>query len=186
MWKKSNLGIYQLQTQRLLLRQWQTNDFVEFAKMNASEKVMKYFPRLLSQDESYQVAENLAQNIAENGWGFWAIEDKFTGKFIGFTGLKQTPECLSFSPAIEIGWRLSSESWHKGFATEAAKKVIDFAFNELRLTEVVSFTAKINQPSERVMQRIGMINTGLTFQHPLVDKNSPLREHVLYKANGCN
>ena len=81
-------------------------------------------------------------------------------------GLKQTPECLPFSPAVEIAWRFDSQYRHKGYATEAAKKSLEFALNELKLKEVVSFTAKLNKPSEKVMQRIGMENTGNTFNHP--------------------
>ena len=88
---------------------------------------------------------------------------------------------MIFSPAIEIGWRLSDRKWGKGYATEAAKEVLRFAFENLQLREVVSFTTVTNIKSQAVMKRIGMINTESNFMHPLVPDNHPLKEHVLYK-----
>jgi RimJ/RimL family protein N-acetyltransferase len=175
--------LLELHTERLLLRQWQRTDLKFFAQMNACTKVMEYFPNVLTQNESNTLASTLAATITDQGWGFWAVEEKHSQKFIGFTGLKQTPECLPFSPAVEIGWRLDSKYWHKGYATEAANRALEFAFNELNLKEVVSLTAKLNKPSEKVMQRIGMINTDNTFNHPLVDIDDPLLEHILYKIS---
>ncbi|WP_076417819.1 GNAT family N-acetyltransferase [Colwellia sp. UCD-KL20] len=176
----------ELHTQRLLLRQWRASDLKPFAQMNACAKVMKYFPQLLTEYESNAIANKLADFIDDKGWGFWAVEEKQSNQFIGFTGLKQAPECLPFSPAVEIGWRFDSQYWHKGYATEAAKKSLEFAFNELKFKEVISFTAKVNKPSEKVMQRIGMENTEITFNHPLVNINSPLREHILYTITAMN
>ncbi|MDO7083823.1 GNAT family N-acetyltransferase [Pseudocolwellia sp. AS88] len=173
--------IYELHTERLLLRQWRTSDLHAFAQMNGCEKVMEYFPHPLTSVESDAIAHRLTKIITEKGWGFWANEEKNSQKFIGSVGLKQTDACLPFSPAVEIGWRLDSQYWHKGYATEAAKKSLEFAFNELNLKEVISFTAKINKPSIKVMERIGMVDTGKPFNHPIVEKNSSLLEHVLYK-----
>ena len=67
------------------------------------------------------------------------------------------------------------------YPTEAARAVLDFAFTELALEDVVSFTAVINQRSQLVMQRLGMTDTQDNFSHPMLDANHPLAEHVLYK-----
>jgi ribosomal-protein-alanine N-acetyltransferase len=90
---------------------------------------------------------------------------------------------LSFSPAVEIGWRLDNKYWYKGYVSEAAKKSLEFAFDTLNLAQVFSYTAKMNKPLEKVMQRIGMLNTDATFCHPKVEKGNLLREHLLYRIN---
>lgn len=169
-----------LTTARLTLRQWQLSDHKPFAKMNACHDVMRYFPNILSEDDSNKLALKITDLIAQRGWGLWAVEEKQSAKFIGFVGLHQSPAELAFSPAIEIGWRLSKEFWGKGYATEAANKVLDFAFNDLEITQVVSFTAVTNKASQKVMQRINMTNTKQNFIHPLVTVPH-LKEHVLYK-----
>lgn len=173
----------ELHTPRLLLRQWRKSDLPYFAKMNSNPRVMEYFPNLLTEEESNALAEKLSDIISERGWGLWAMEEKSSNRFIGFTGLHEVSKDLPFSPAIEIGWRLLDEFWGKGFATEAAKKVLEFAFRELQLEEIVSFTSIINIKSEAVMKRLSMINTNCNFLHPKIPDNHQLREHILYKIN---
>ena len=112
----------------------------------------------------------------------YAIEKKDTNEFIGFTGLFVPSFNAHFTPAIEIGWRIDSKHWGQGFAPEAAKKVIEYAFSELNLKEIVSFTSKINLNSIKVMQKIGMTNNPKdNFMHPMLDNSHPLCGHVLYK-----
>ena len=166
---------------RLLLRQWIKNDFPKFAEMNSNDSVMRHFPDKLSETKSNALAEKISKQISERGWGFWALEEKSTKGFIGFTGLNPTRPELIFSPAVEIGWRLSDKKWGKGYATEAAKEVLRFAFENLQLGEVVSFTTVTNTKSLAVMKRIGMVNTESNFMHPMLPDTHPLKEHVLYK-----
>ena len=90
---------------------------------------------------------------------------------------------MSFAPCVEIAWRLRKEFWGQGYATEAARASLDFAFSELALDEVVAFTAVINQRSQLLMARIGMTDTQDNFYHPALESNHPLAEHVLYKLN---
>ena len=174
-----------IETERLYLRQWQASDFVVFAAMNADPEVMKYFPKLLSATVSDIIANKCQQLIEENGWGFWALSlkegsDK-NDAFIGFVGLNQTHADMSFAPCVEIAWRLRKEFWGQGYATEAARASLDFAFSELALDEVVAFTAVINQRSQLLMARIGMTDMQENFYHPALESNHPLAEHVLYK-----
>ena len=173
----------ELNTKRLLLRQWQESDLPVFVEMNSNKRVMEYFPDTLNESESNSLAQRISKQISEKGWGLWALEEKSSKNFIGFTGLNPTPPQLSFSPAIEIGWRLSDKYWGKGYATESAKEVLRFAFEELQLEEIVSFTSVINIKSQAVMKRINMINTHSNFLHPHVPDNHPLKEHVLYKIS---
>ena len=174
-----------LQTERLYLRQWQASDFAIFAQINADPEVMRYFPKVLSTELSNTIANKCQQLIEDNGWGFWAVSLKDcageTNNFIGFVGLNHTHADLPFAPSVEIGWRLHKDYWGHGYANEAAQAALQFAFETLALSEVVAFTAVINQPSQKVMQRIGMIDTQDNFYHPRLNANHRLAEHVLYK-----
>jgi len=170
----------QLETERLILRQWKKDDFKAFETLNADPIVMEYFPSVLSTEESNALAQKYQDSIERNGWGFWAVEEKSSGAFMGCLGLDTTSSDLPFTPCVEIGWRLLKEYWGKGYATEAGKEVLHFAFEELKLDKVVSFTATINHRSESVMNRLGMQNKDANFEHLALAVGHRLREHVLY------
>ena len=127
----------------------------------------------------------MTRQIDQHGWGLWAVELKETKEFIGFIGLQPQPDLFEFSSCVEIGWRLAKKYWHRGYATEGARAVLDYAFNTLNLDKVVSFTAKSNTPSEAVMKKIGMVKTQ-EFQHPKLPEDHPLCWHVLYEINQIN
>lgn len=170
-----------IETERLILRQWQISDLEPFAEMNADPDVMCYFPAPLNREESDNLANRFKDIIDSNkGWGFWAIELKTTREFVGTTGLLHQADRFEFSPGTEIGWRLAKPFWHQGIASEAATAALDFAFNRLELNEVYSFTSVHNIPSEHLMKRLGMVKQGY-FMHPALDTTHRLAEHVLYK-----
>jgi RimJ/RimL family protein N-acetyltransferase len=175
-WLSTNQEM-ELQTRRLTLRQWQASDLEPFARMNADARVMEFLPALLSRSESDAMAERIRSLIAERGWGFWAAELQRSREFIGFVGLHIPSAELPFSPCVEIGWRLAFPFWGHGYATEAARESLRFAFAELNLPEIVSFTAIRNRRSQAVMRRLNMRPEPGTFQHPDVPAGHGLREH---------
>jgi len=82
----------------------------------------------------------------------------------------------------EIGWRLARSSWGRGYATEAARACLDFAFRNLGLSEVVAFTVPANARSRAVMERLGMRHDAAgDFDHPRLPAGHPLQRHVLYR-----
>lgn len=170
-------------TERLILRQWKESDLLPFFKINSDPKVMEFFPALLSRKESDEFVSEIQRRIDKNGWGLWAVEENKSKQFIGFVGLNQPKIELFFSPCIEVGWRLAKEYWGKGYATEAGKKALEYAFSVLSANEVVSFTAAINKRSEAVMRRLGMANSHSNFNHPAVPSQSQLYEHILYNIS---
>ena len=176
----STKQLIELETERLKLRAWQESDLQPFAELNADKDVMHYFPSVLTREQSDNLADKFQHLILDHGWGFWAVELKATGQFIGFTGLNIQPEQFIFSPCVEISWRFAKQYWHQGYATEAAKACLKFAFETLQLKEVVSFTAVHNTASEHVMQRLGM-QAMFEFNHPALTQESPLSRHILYK-----
>ena len=170
-----------LVTPRLVLRQWLPKDLPEFAALNADPEVMRYFPSVLDRQTSDALAAKAEALIAERGWGFWVAEDRASGQLAGMIGLHIPAPELPFSPCVEVGWRLARRFWGQGRATEGAKGALDFAWNVLKLEEVVSFTAVLNKPSQAVMQRLGMMPDAQTFLHPALPAEHILAEHCLYR-----
>lgn len=171
----------ELTTDRLLLRQWHDADLEPFAHLNADAEVMRYFPAPLDRARSDALAQRARSSIAGRGWGLWAVEVRTDHTFIGFVGLAEPSFDAHFTPAVEVGWRLARRFWGHGYATEAARVAVAYGFDDLGLSEIVSFTAELNLPSQRVMQRLGMSHDPADdFDHPALP-GSPLQRHVLYR-----
>jgi RimJ/RimL family protein N-acetyltransferase len=173
-----------LTTDRLLLRQWRDSDREPFAALNADPAVMEHFPALQTREQSDALIDRNIPELDGRGWGLWAMEVKDTGEFIGFTGLNVPTFEAPFLPGVEIGWRMAKGAWGNGYATEAARAALAYAFGPAGLDEIVSFTATPNLPSQRVMQRIGMVHDEAgDFDHPRVEQGHRLQRHVLYRIS---
>lgn len=169
------------ETERLILRQWRDEDIVPFAAMNADPLVMEFFPQLRTREESQQALQKIQAHFVEYGYGVYAITDK-AHNFIGMVGLQVNPDKFSFSPCVEIMWRIVHRSWGNGYAPEAARKCLEIAPQEFNLPEIVSFTAAINLKSQRVMEKIGLQRDFLAdFIHPSLAATHRLNPHVLYR-----
>ena len=170
---------------RVKLRQWRQADLAPFALLNQDSRVMRFFPSPLNAKQSDQLAERLMGLITEKGWGFWALELIESGEFIGFVGLNsiEGDSGISDAPFVEIGWRIDADHWGEGYAPEAAKLVLSFAFHQLKLDAVYSFTSVLNLPSQRVMQKVGMQNIEQDFEHPKLPIDHSLSKHCLYRID---
>jgi RimJ/RimL family protein N-acetyltransferase len=176
----------ELRTERLRLRQWLASDREAFARLNADARVMEYLPAVLSKEESDAFAVRIEAHIDQHGWGLWAVEIPSLTSFAGFIGLSTPRFDAHFTPCTEIGWRLASDFWGSGYATEGALAALAFGFRTLRLDEIVSFTVPGNLPSRRVMERIGMAHDpGDDFEHPAFPAGHRLRRHVLYRMTNA-
>lgn len=152
--------------------------------MNRDPKVMEFISPILSEDQSRAMMERAHRSWDENGYGRFAVEVLETGSVIGFIGLAVTRIDAHFTPAVEIGWRLSTQYWGRGYATEGAAAVTDFAFNYLELTELVSFTSALNLRSRRVMEKVGFQRNPIDdFEHPNLSPDNPLKPNVLYRRS---
>lgn len=171
-----------IKTDRLLLRPWRDSDREPWAAMNADPRVRAFFPGLLDRAQSDASLDWLDAHIVQHGFGFWALEERASGTFIGFNGLLHTTFPAPFTPCVEIGWRLAHHAWGKGYATEAARASLDHGFGKLGLSSIVSFAVAENVRSRRVMERIGMRrDSGSDFDHPDIPAGNPFRRHVLYR-----
>lgn len=171
-----------LRTSRLILRPWRDDDLPRFAQLNADPSVMEHFPGVLTRAESDQLAARIIRHFAERGFGLWAVEVPEVASFAGFVGLAVPQFEAHFTPCVEIGWRLARQHWGRGYATEAAGAAMAFAFIELGLDEVVSFTPPGNRASRRVMEKLGMSRSQEEdFDQPSLAPGHPLRRHVLFR-----
>src|SRR5262249_40501867 len=125
--------MHTLTTPRLTLRQWRTADREPFAALNADAGVMQFMPAPLTQAESNAFAERCAAGLETRGWGLWALELRAAQEFLGYVGLNVPSFEAHFTPCMEIGWRLGASHWGRGFATEAARECLRFAFETLGL-----------------------------------------------------
>ncbi len=175
-----------METERLLLRSWREADLAPFAAMNADPRVREFFPGLESREESDASVERFRKREERDGFCLFAAELRENGAFCGFVGL----QTMSFAipgvpqPAGEIGWRLAAEYWGRGLATEGARAVLAYAFQELRLRQVVAITVPANLRSRRVMEKLGMVeHPELAFNHPQVAVGHILQRHVVYATS---
>ena len=154
--------------------------------MNADPVVMRWYPRPMSRQESDAFVDRIRATWTDRRFGLWAAERSDSGALIGYVGLWPVPDTVPVrdrpSPCVEVGWRLAADQWGHGFATEGAVEAVRYAFDELALTELVSFTATTNTRSRAVMERLGMTHDrDADFDHPAVPVGHPLRRHVLYR-----
>lgn len=171
-------------TERLVLRHWREADLAPFITMNQDPKVMEYMPSLLTDEQVTLFYEGMQQHFKMHGYGLYACT--VDQQFIGFVGLNVAKFEAHFTPAVEIGWRLAYPYWGKGYATEAARAVVKFAFQQFGLKEIVSFTAIQNMRSRRVMEKLGMTHDPKeNFAHPKLVPTHPLSMHVLYRLQSA-
>ena len=166
--------------EEVVLRQWRDSDLAPYAAMNGDPEVMRYFPARLTYEESKASLVRQRALIEQRGWGLWALE--VDGAFAGFTGLAIPSFEAPFMPCVEAGWRLRREYWGRGIAYRGALRALDYGFNVLKLPEIVSFTAAVNDPSRRLMDRLGFRHDVTSdFEHPSMPEGHELRHHVLYR-----
>lgn len=169
-------------TPRLWLRRWRSEDLEPFATLNADPEVMEHFPSTLSREETTAAMGRIEKHFENHGYGFWAVEAPEQAPFIGFIGLAVPYFETSFTPCVEIGWRLARAWWGQGLATEGARAAMAYGFELLGLAEIVAYTVPGNVRSRRVMQKLGMHHTE-DFEHPRIDPQHPLCRHVLYRLS---
>ncbi|PWY55609.1 GNAT family N-acetyltransferase [Legionella qingyii] len=171
-----------IETPRLLLRAWSDDDIAPFFSMNQDPKVMEYIANFWTMDMVASFIERMNAQLAEKNYTLWAVEEKSTQEFMGFIGLNSPAWEAHFTPCVEIGWRLAFSFWGKGYATEGAQAVLNYAFNTLKLKEVVAFTVPENLRSQRVMEKLGMIRDRYgDFLHPKIDPVNSLAKHYLFR-----
>ncbi|MFE4449234.1 GNAT family N-acetyltransferase [Streptomyces sp. NPDC056796] len=167
-------------TDRLVLRRWRASDRAPWAAMNADPEVREHLGDVLTREQSDASVARFEAEFEQRGHGWWAVEVRATGEFIGFAGLDAVDDGVPFT-GVEIGWRLARPAWGHGYATEAALAVLAHGFGALGLPEIVAVTTATNLRSQAVMSRIGMTrDPSGDFDDPTAPEG-PLRPNVLYR-----
>ncbi len=155
-------GFPVLETERLVLREWRDTDVNAYARICADPEVMRFMlpARGLSHAEAAYDVQGLREHWARHGFGHWAVEEKAGGALAGRTGLKRHPDWTLDPENTEVGWLYARRFWGQGYASEAAKAAVGFAFEELESPEVISIALPQNLASRRVMEKVGLAYAG--------------------------
>ncbi|MFJ5229133.1 GNAT family N-acetyltransferase [Kitasatospora sp. NPDC088391] len=171
---------HELSTPRLLLRQWRDADLDRWAELNADPEVRRHFGSVLDREQAAGSLAAFREELAERGWGWWAVELRSDGRFLGFAGLDPVDEEMPFG-GVEAGWRLHRDAWGHGYATEAGEAVLRYGFEELGLPEILAVIAAANTPSRAVASRLGMAHDpAMDFLDPSVPPG-PSQAAVVYR-----
>ncbi len=170
-----------LHTDRLILRPFADADRDAYAAMMADPEVGYWLGATLSRAEAdAQVDRFMAASDAPEP-GFLALEARANGAFLGAACLRRVQAGHPMAGYTEMGWRLARAAWGTGFATEAARALMDFGFGTYDLKQIVAFTAVTNNRSRAVMERLGLSRRhALDFDHPALPADHPLRAHLVY------
>jgi RimJ/RimL family protein N-acetyltransferase len=171
---------YLFTSERLGFRNWNLSDLDKMQEINSDEKVMEFFPGIPTKEQTADFVERMKKQFEDKGFCYFAVDKLENNEFIGFIGLSEQTYNAEFTPCIDIGWRIKSSEWNKGFASEGAKKCLEYALNELGLENIYSIAPKINMKSEHIMKKIGL-KKQYEFEHPLLTNNTRLKTCVLYK-----
>ncbi len=172
-----------IETERLTLRCFEARDLDGFAAINADEQVRRYFPSVLTREESAAQMARMQAGFEEDGFCFGAVERRADGVLLGMAGIARFEAPAPLGPCVEVGWRLAVAHWRQGYATEAARGWMRYGFDDLGIGQIVAFTAVANRASQAVMARAGMRRAeALDFDHPKLAEGHDLRRHLVWEA----
>lgn len=145
-----------LQTPRLRLRRWESRDVTPFVQLCRDPEIMQFFNGVMKPIACFEEMERQEVCFDAYGYGIWVAELKATGEFIGCVGLDPTM-MIPQDAAVRLTWKLRREFWGVNYAYEAAMEVMDYAFEELKVKEVVAIAHPANQRSLRLIRRLGLL-----------------------------
>jgi RimJ/RimL family protein N-acetyltransferase len=176
-----------VETERLILRTWETQDRIDFVRHLNTPSVMRWLGGVRDEAQSTAIIERLQTLQREHGHTFWAVARKADEALLGFCGLIRvhTHGAGIITGDFEIGWRLSEDAWGQGYAKEAAIASLDLAFGRFGAPHVVALTVEGNQASQGLMRRLGMQRReGLDFDDP--DAGPGLEKTIVYRIDAAD
>jgi [ribosomal protein S5]-alanine N-acetyltransferase len=148
------------ETERLRLRRLTAGDVDNVLRLTSDAEVMRYIGDGATDDR--EAAKNRLARLMSHyekypGLGFWAVEHKSKNKFIGWFALKYIPKTVE----VEIGYLFLKSAWGQGFATEGARALLSYGFDEVGLNRIVAVAHVENKASQNVMKKIGLRDCGI-------------------------
>lgn len=175
-----------LETSRLILRPCREEDRDLFYELSSDPTALEFFPFRRSREDADTVFTMILGITSEPGFDLLVMSLKQSGEAFGLCGLSK----LQLEPhlakdAVEIGWRISPRHWRNGYATEAGAALLHYAFETLRLDEILSIAVHDNCRALAVMRKIGMHpDPASDFDHPQIQDTHPhLKRHVVYRQS---
>lgn len=151
---------FYLETERLILRELRDSDLKGMFELDSDPEVHKYLGNkpVKTIVESKIILDDIINQYKDRGIGRWAVIEKSSGTFIGWSGIKLNTEynMNGFTKYYDIGYRLIKRFWGKGYATESGKAAIEYAFNTMKLTELYGITEIGNETSHNALLKLGL------------------------------
>ena len=163
----------EIETDRLLLRQFRGADFDAYAAMLADPEVARFIGGVRDEKDARDHFDKARRHWAMRGFGKFAVEEKASGRLVGRVG----PTIHEDAPDVELGWTIAQAAWGRGYATEAAYACAVWMFETLGLDEVISFIDPANTPSVRVAAKLGQ-----TYSRDIVFEGEALRVYAVTRA----
>ena len=156
------LATDELETERLLLRQWRVGDWDALHRAYGDPEVMRWHgrPDALTLPETAYAVGRMSAQWDERGYGMWAVEERGGGELMGRIGLLYHPDSPGGEDRVEIAWTLQQDRWGRGYATEGASAARDWAFSRLDIPRLISITIPENRRSWHVMEKLGLTRRG--------------------------
>jgi [ribosomal protein S5]-alanine N-acetyltransferase len=148
-----------ISTERLIIRALTADDADGIYALDTDPEVHRYLGNspIKTIEQAKDVITFIQKQYKENGIGRWAIIEKSSNNFVGWTGLKLMKETVNnHTNYYDLGYRLQKKYWGKGYATETAAAVLDFAFTKMKLTEIFGITDIENIGSNNVLKKLGL------------------------------
>ncbi|WP_298470725.1 GNAT family N-acetyltransferase [uncultured Erythrobacter sp.] len=151
------MGDLVLETERLVLRKIDENDAVLQHRLLNTPTVMAHLGGVKELHEIEAKHAKTMASFARNGFGFMMMIEKASGDLVGHAGLKQVDNPLAANTGdYEIGWLVREDRWRRGYAYEAMKGVLEWAFGSIGAPHVVALTSESNIGSWKLMEKLGM------------------------------
>ncbi len=171
---------FELETGRMLLRPWESQDWIAFRPIATDPEVMRYITggTPWPDEQIQEFVQRQIKHFAERGFCLWKLLDRSRtdGRLIGFCGLQ--PVTVDGKPEVEIGWWLAKDCWGKGLATEAARAALQDGFERIGLERIVALARRDNASSLRVMTKLGMAR-----ERDTVHRGVPVALHSIHAAS---
>ena len=164
-----------LETERLILRRLLPGDLDRLFALYSDQEIRRYFPEgTLTYEETREELEWFLNGHPDHPeLGLWATIHKATDQFIGRCGL--LPWTIEGRPEVEVAYLLAKEYWGQGLGTEAARAILHYGFEQLRLSRLICLIDPENQASRKVATKIGM-----TLEKEMRDETGP---YLIYSRN---
>jgi len=173
---------YLFTSKRLGFRNWIDSDIDKMIDISSDPDVMEFFPAIATKIQTIEFIDRMKLMYIEKGYCYFSVDQLKDDSFIGFIGICYQTYESQFTPNIDIGWRLNKKYWNNGFATEGAKKCLDYGFNKLGLNKIIATTPIINIKSIRVIEKLGMEKL-TEFKHPRVQSDNKISDCVCFEIS---